>query len=59
MAYAWESLSDEELLGVRLCDLGVQIKGKELKPRVQRLSTSLADRMITLKPIIYLADEWL
>jgi hypothetical protein len=59
VAHAWESLSDEELLGVRLCDLGVQIEGSELEPRVQRLFTALADRGLSLKPIIYLADEWL
>lgn len=57
--FPWESLSDDELLDVRLCDLGVQIAGSELEPRVEKLMKSLEARGLSLRPAIYLADEWL
>ena len=30
----WTSLSDEKLLEVRMCDLGLTIAGTELEPRI-------------------------
>ena len=33
MEHAWEALSDEELLGLRMCDLGLKIEGSKLEPR--------------------------
>ena len=53
------SLSDEELLAVRLCDLNVRIEGSELEPRVEKLLSALASRGLSMKPAFYLADEWL
>lgn len=55
----WESLSDEDLLGVRLCDLDVRIEGSEVAPRVEKLMNALQSRGLSVKPIVYLADEWL
>ncbi len=55
----WESLNDEELLKMRFCDLGVRIEGSEVEPRVQRLMASLDARRLSLRPIVYFADEWL
>jgi hypothetical protein len=31
---SWVALKDEELLNVRICDLGVRIEGSELERRV-------------------------
>ena len=59
MSQPWESLSDEELLAVRLCDLNVRIEGSELEPRVDKLLAALASRGLSMKPAFYLADEWL
>lgn len=56
---AWESLSDEELLKTRLCDLHVKIEGSEVEPRVQNLYAALEARGIPLRPRCYLGDEWL
>ena len=39
-------MSDEELLRVRLCDLGVKIEGSEIEPRVQKLYSCLEARGI-------------
>lgn len=56
---SWESLSDEELLGVRMCDLGLAIPGSEVEPRIAKLFAALEERKIPVRPRIYLGDEWL
>lgn len=55
----WAARSDEELLQVRMCDLGVRIEGSKLEPRVQKLFAALEARGIPMRPRIYLGDEWL
>src|SRR6266852_9501122 len=55
---AWVALKDEELLGLRICDLGVRIEGSELEPRVRQLNDELAARGVTMRPDCYLGDEW-
>ena len=59
MTAAWESLSDEELLRLRICDLGVRIAGSDLEPRVAKLHTALEQRGLLLRPRCYLGAEWL
>src|SRR5215471_5978932 len=54
----WVALSDEELLKLRVCDLHVRVEGSELEPRVAQLYEELAARGISLRPEIYLGDEW-
>jgi hypothetical protein len=54
----WESLPDEELLQVRIRDLGLRIEGSELEPRVQKLLAALDSRGIALRPRCYLGAEW-
>jgi len=55
---AWASLSDEDLLRIRICDLDLRIEGTELAPRVARLESSLQAKGIGLKPLCYLGSEW-
>ncbi len=55
---AWLSLSDEELLTKRLCDLGLAIAGSEVEPRVAQLYSELEARGISFRPHCYLGDEW-
>lgn len=55
---AWENLKDDELLGWRICDLGVRIEGSELEPRVNQLNEELAARGLPFRPACYLGDEW-
>jgi hypothetical protein len=52
------SLRDEELLGVRIRDLGVTIAGSELEGRVARLYGDLEARGLPFRPPCYLGDEW-
>jgi len=58
VAHEWESLTDEELLRVRICDLGLKIAGSEVEPRVARLNAALDDRQLLTRPLCYLGAEW-
>lgn len=54
----WASLSDEELLSWRICDLGLQIEGTVLEERIDRLNEDLEFRGIRFRPHFWLSDEW-
>ena len=51
-------MKDEELLDVRMCDLGVKIDGTVLEPRIERLYGELERRSIRIRPHCWLSDEW-
>ena len=53
----WWTLSDEKLLDVRLCDLGLVIEGTELEQRIARLNAELDERGL-VRPHYWLSDEW-
>jgi hypothetical protein len=55
---SWIALKDEELLHLRICDLGVRIENSELQPRVDQLNEELGARNVVLRPDVYLGDEW-
>src|SRR5262249_52004398 len=55
---AWALLRDEELLALRICDLGVEITGSGLEPRIAHLYGELAARRLLVRPTCYLGDEW-
>jgi hypothetical protein len=55
---AWVALKDEDVLALRICDLGVRIEGSELESRVGQLHDEPAARGVTLRPDCYLGDEW-
>ena len=54
----WTTFSDEKLLEVRMCDLGLTIAGTELEPRIAQLDAELAARGLTFRPHYWLSDEW-
>jgi hypothetical protein len=54
----WHVFKDEELLALRICDLGVRIEQSELNPRIEQLYSELAARGVALRPDCYLGDEW-
>lgn len=58
MGFRWQRLTDEQLLGLRLCDLPVRIEGSALASRVERLYQELDERGIRFKPHVWLSDEW-
>jgi hypothetical protein len=54
---SWTRLSDEQLLGMRFCDLKLEINASFGK-RVKRLYRELAKRQISFKPHVWLSEEW-
>ena len=55
----WEGWNDEQLLELRLCDLGVGIRGSELEPRIRQLYRELrAAGIVRFRPFFWLSDEW-
>lgn len=54
----WVRSSDEELLALRFCDLGLKIEGTELQPRIQQLYDELDQRGLRLHPRCWLSSEW-
>lgn len=52
-------MSDEDILQMRVRDLGVQISGSELQVMIERLYEELDAKGIRFHPSCYLADEWL
>ena len=54
----WANLRDEELLAIRIRDLGVSIEGSELEGRIAKLYGELDTRGLGFHPPCYLGDEW-
>ena len=52
------SMTDEQLLQTRICDLKLRIPGSELEGRIEKFYGELEAKGILLKPIGYLGDEW-
>lgn len=55
---AWASYKDDELLQMRICDLGVRIEGSMLEPEIARFYALIEERGLVLRPRCYLGDEW-
>lgn len=55
----WETLPDEEILQMRLRDLGLEITGSAVEPFIQRLGEELDAAGIHFHPPCYFSDEWL
>ena len=53
------TIPEEELLGLRLSELPLQIEGTWLEACIAQLYRELAARNILFEPRCYLADEWL
>ena len=56
-AVEWEE-ERKALLGKRISDLGLQIRGSRVERLVQELYTELAGRSISFRPPVYLSDQW-
>jgi hypothetical protein len=54
----WADLSDEQLLDVRFCDLGLAIEGSWLEARITMLHEELAARGLAFRPHFWLSAEW-
>jgi hypothetical protein len=56
--HAWARLPDEQLLDVRLCDLGLTLDGSPLARDVERLYHELERRGLAFRPHCWLGEEW-
>jgi hypothetical protein len=54
----WPDLSDDDLLGVRMADLPIQIEGTTLGDRIAQLREELAARDLHFPLHFYLSDEF-
>jgi hypothetical protein len=53
----WADWTDEQLLTLRMCDLGVSIGGTQLESRIATLNAELQSHRLVC-PHHYLSDEW-
>ncbi len=51
-------MTDEQLLGMRFCDLKLKIERTPLARRVRRLYRELDKRQISFRPHVWLSEEW-
>ena len=51
-------MSDEQLLGLRFCDLKLKIERSPVAKRVRRLYRELDKRQIAFRPHVWLSEEW-
>ncbi len=56
--YHWSRLPREQLLDTRICDLGLQLAGSALAPRIARLQRELQGKGLSFQPHFWLSDEW-
>ncbi len=54
----WEDYSDEELLELRFCELGVSLDRGLLPPGIQQLREELTARRLAFRPHIWISSEW-
>jgi len=54
----WAALPDEQLLDLRMCDLGLTIEASVIAQRIADLHTELDSRHIVFRPHYWLSDEW-
>lgn len=57
-AHAWADWPDEKLLDVRMCDLGLKIRGSGIEKRIKQLYEELRDRGLGFRPHFWIADDW-
>lgn len=54
----WVDWTDEQLLDLRLCDLGIKILGSPIAPHIRQLYRELSQRGLLFRPHFWLADDW-
>ena len=53
----WADWTDDQLLALRMCDLGLTIEGTQIEGRIAQLNGELQVRGL-VSPHYYLSDEW-
>jgi len=55
---SWVKFSDDELLDMRFCDLGLRIEDSPVKPCIDQLYQELAARGLKFRPHCWFGEEW-
>ena len=58
MEFDWVNYSDERLLELRLCDLGLRLENSPIAARIRQLYRELDARNLALKPHVWFSDDW-
>lgn len=56
--YYWEDWTNDELLDLRMCDLGLRLEGSWLEEPIEKVRYELESRGLELKPHFWIGDEW-
>ncbi|MDT7043576.1 putative zinc-binding metallopeptidase [Candidatus Nitronereus thalassa] len=54
----WVDWSDEQILDLRFCDLGVKLPGSPIAPFIRQLDHELKQRGLEFRPHCWLSDDW-
>jgi len=54
----WINWTDQKLLTLRLCDLGLSLNGTMVHRCIRELYHELSDRGLSFRPHFWLSDEW-
>src|ERR1051325_6977155 len=54
----WTSLSDQELLELRISKLGLRLEGTALEPLIRQLYDELSAKGLLFHPKCHIGDEW-
>jgi hypothetical protein len=54
----WITLSDEQLLELRISKLGLKLEGTSLEPLIKQLYDELSAKGLTFHPRCHVGDEW-
>jgi hypothetical protein len=57
--YPWSKWTDETLLSIRICNLGLRLTGSVLEARIDRVHYEPTQRGLIFQPRDYLTTEWL
>jgi len=54
----WATFTDEQLLALRMCDLGLTLEGSGLDKTLAELNAELEAHGLAFRPHVWLSDEW-
>lgn len=54
----WETWTDDQLLDLKLSELGVRIQGSSMGKCIRQLYSELASHQLLFRPHCWLSDEW-
>jgi Putative zinc-binding metallo-peptidase len=54
----WVDWSDEQILDLRFCDLGLKLPGSPIAPHFRQLDHELKQRGLVFRPHCWLSDDW-